>query len=248
MTIRANNEYLTAISSCSDNIKAFLKALNDRDSTISWGRLEKDNLQNADGTFFTVTQVLRSAGEQIECFKKGREGVKYETQIFLFPNEYVKKVPATLYKLTNRGRVKDSAKVVTNAFAGESYHNWGLAVDLVLTKLNYDTSHKFSDGELSVQNYYKMIGLVALAKKFGLSWGGNWSDFFDIWHFEDNNYEIPKKEYWANTNMNFLFVEDYKNSGKLPAIVEKNKLFSIKSLLPLCVGLYGIKKILWGKK
>lgn len=67
-----------------------------------------------------------------------------------------------------------SQKIVTNAKPGQSYHNYGLAFDVVPIR----------DGE-GVWNYadpvWKEIGLMG--KGFGFGWGGDWSKP-DYPHFE----------------------------------------------------------------
>ncbi len=64
-------------------------------------------------------------------------------------------------------------ETVTNAQAGESYHNYGLAFDIVPIvdgKAMYDTSH------------WPLIGKVG--KSYGFKWGGDWSRP-DKPHFEE---------------------------------------------------------------
>ncbi len=63
--------------------------------------------------------------------------------------------------------------IVTNAKGGTSYHNYGLAVDLVLLK---------ADG--TVDWGYDMSKLVPIATKHGLYWGGNFKTIVDKPHFE----------------------------------------------------------------
>lgn len=66
--------------------------------------------------------------------------------------------------------------VVTNAKGGQSYHNFGLAIDIVILdaigKATWDTSHAG-------------WGIAAEAgKSVGLEWGGDWTSFKDIPHFQ----------------------------------------------------------------
>lgn len=73
--------------------------------------------------------------------------------------------------LYNQGRTTAGAKV-TNAKAGSSYHNYGLAIDLVAmdgAKVNWE---------------YDMKKLKPYADKYGISWGGSWRTFKDFPHFE----------------------------------------------------------------
>ncbi len=71
-----------------------------------------------------------------------------------------------------KGRTS-SGKVFTNAKGGQSWHNFGLAVDIAFQK----------DGKLSYANtHYNKI--VPIAKRLGLKWGGDWKNFPDKPHFE----------------------------------------------------------------
>lgn len=75
--------------------------------------------------------------------------------------------------------------IVTRARAGQSYHNFGLAVDVypvIRGKITWDFNPR------SV--LWRRV--VALAKLHGLSWGGDWRGFKDYPHFEDR----PKPPLW----------------------------------------------------
>lgn len=70
---------------------------------------------------------------------------------------------------------------VTNADAGESYHNYGVAVDLAFVV----------DGKLSwEERLYKNIG--RWANQIGLTWGGNWK-FVDYPHVQLANMPSVRK-------------------------------------------------------
>lgn len=86
------------------------------------------------------------------------------------------------------GRTKPGKKV-TNAPGGRSYHNFGLAFDIVLLKdtngdgtfetASWETNVDFDkDGKADWQE------VVAIAKQYGFAWGGNWTKFPDAPHFE----------------------------------------------------------------
>jgi peptidoglycan L-alanyl-D-glutamate endopeptidase CwlK len=75
-------------------------------------------------------------------------------------------------RLYNKGR-SDTGKKVTNAKAGESYHNYGLAFDVVEIK----------NGKAIWNNpNWKKIG--ALGKSLGFEWGGDWKKIVDKPHFQ----------------------------------------------------------------
>jgi len=77
--------------------------------------------------------------------------------------------------LYNQGRGQSKLPIVTNSKAGQSYHNYGLAIDLVeMDGLgNNECDWKFD-----------MSSLLTTAKKHGITWGGNFKSIKDKPHFE----------------------------------------------------------------
>ena len=76
---------------------------------------------------------------------------------------------------------------VTNAKGGQSVHNYGFAVDIVLIIDGKDASwdtHKDWDGD-KVADWDECVKIFA---KYGWNWGGNWSNFKDMPHFEKIGY------------------------------------------------------------
>jgi peptidoglycan L-alanyl-D-glutamate endopeptidase CwlK len=73
-----------------------------------------------------------------------------------------------------QGRTKPGA-IVTNAKGGESLHNYGVAVDIVfIDSLGRPSwSHAFP---------WKTLGQVG--KAHGFEWGGDWTGFPDLPHFQ----------------------------------------------------------------
>lgn len=82
------------------------------------------------------------------------------------------------------GKIDEKDEKVSNAKAGLSYHNYGLAIDIVELK-GKDVNWKFD---------YKK--LEPIAKKYGLYWGGN---FGDNPHFE-LSFGYDEKELLAKYN------------------------------------------------
>jgi peptidoglycan L-alanyl-D-glutamate endopeptidase CwlK len=81
---------------------------------------------------------------------------------------------------------------VTNARGGQSIHNYGMAVDIVLIidgkTASWDT-HKDWDND-GVADWDECVKIFA---KHGWSWGGNWSSFKDMPHFDKigfNNWRV----------------------------------------------------------
>jgi peptidoglycan L-alanyl-D-glutamate endopeptidase CwlK len=80
--------------------------------------------------------------------------------------------------LYEKGRDGSTEKKVTNAKAGYSMHNYGLAVDVV----------PFSSGEAGEVNWDiktpQFEAMVSALKAQGLVWGGDWVRFPDDDHFQ----------------------------------------------------------------
>ncbi len=74
-----------------------------------------------------------------------------------------------------QGRSKPG-KIVTNARGGQSWHNFGLAFDIVVLdsvgKADWDTAHP---------GWKQAAGI---GKSLGLEWGGDWKSFQDLPHFQ----------------------------------------------------------------
>jgi peptidoglycan L-alanyl-D-glutamate endopeptidase CwlK len=72
---------------------------------------------------------------------------------------------------------------VTNAKGGQSIHNYGMAVDIVLIingkTASWDT-HKDWDKD-GIADWDECVKIFA---KHGWNWGGNWASFKDMPHFD----------------------------------------------------------------
>jgi LAS superfamily LD-carboxypeptidase LdcB len=77
-------------------------------------------------------------------------------------------------KLYDQGRTTPGS-IVTNAKPGESYHNYGLAVDVVPLLGNGDN---WNTSEAT----WQLVGQAG--KDVKLEWGGNWTSFVDRPHFQ----------------------------------------------------------------
>lgn len=95
-------------------------------------------------------------------------------------------------KLYAKGRTKPG-KIVTHAKGGESYHNYGLAIDFcLLLKGGKEVSW---DRNMDVDNDNKKDWdeVVAAFKHYGWEWGGDWNRFKDYPHFQ-KTYNISTAE------------------------------------------------------
>lgn len=85
-------------------------------------------------------------------------------------------------ELYAKGRTT-AGSIVTNARGGQSYHNYGLAVDVVLLTggggVSWDRNlDQDGDGKKDWDE------IVFVFKHFGWKWGGDWRSFKDYPHFE----------------------------------------------------------------
>lgn len=76
-----------------------------------------------------------------------------------------------------QGRTRPG-KIITKAKGGESWHNYGLAADIVFKDSKGDWSW-------SESNDWAKLGLIG--KNCGFSWGGDWKKFKDRSHFQYTN-------------------------------------------------------------
>lgn len=74
-------------------------------------------------------------------------------------------------ELYEQGRSK-AGLIVTNAKAGYSFHNYGIAFDVAFKKGN----------TISWDGDWDLVGKIG--KSFGLEWGGDWVSFKDRPHFQ----------------------------------------------------------------
>lgn len=241
MNFKQDDGFVSAVTKCSDNIQRFINGLNlGRDPLgkvksfpVDWGLLSALGCRMLDGNgqFFRVLDFYnenlgavqhgawRSYEEQEKLFAIGRS-IGYKK---VYGADYVNNpnLPDCLRsKWTYEKQVKKIGPVVTNCRGGESYHNYGLAVDIVLRHygesvpkgkvstvdgVKYDTLRKVYEGS----------GLIKWAECCNLEWGGYWSDFPDPAHFQDKGYDIiPYKLYGQynlrnEKNCSFSAVRDF---------------------------------------
>lgn len=76
---------------------------------------------------------------------------------------------------------------VTNAKGGQSVHNYGFAVDIVMIidgkEASWDTAKDW-DGD-KVSDWNECVKVFA---KYGWDWGGNWKSFKDLPHFDKKGF------------------------------------------------------------
>lgn len=82
-----------------------------------------------------------------------------------------------------QGRTKPGKKV-TNARAGQSAHNYGLAVDIVLLLNNGKTASWDMKTDFDDDKKADWMEVVEIFKKHSWVWGGDWKNLPDAPHFE----------------------------------------------------------------
>ena len=112
---------------------------------------------HAEGIYVLFTDGLRTMTDQATLYGKGRASYIYG------------------------GKQYGNPKVgkVTNALPGNSFHNYGLALDFVLTDANAK--------EIFWTRNKKWERAAAIAKELGFTWGGDWKGFVDNPHIEYTN-------------------------------------------------------------
>ncbi|CDN44260.1 MULTISPECIES: M15 family metallopeptidase [unclassified Paenibacillus] len=91
--------------------------------------------------------------------------------------------------LYSKGR-EGGGSIVTHARGGESYHNYGLAIDFALKDRTGDIIWDMEyDGNKNGKADW--LEVVAIAKSLGFTWGGDWPQFPDNPHLQmDFGYSI----------------------------------------------------------
>lgn len=117
--------------------------------------------------------------QEIEAALTGRAHVRFS---------FTLRTDAEQNALYAQGRTKPG-QIVTNAKAGQSLHNYGLAVDIAFIvdtdgngtfeTSSWDTKTDFDHDRIADWNE-----CVAIFKKHGWEWGGNWITFKDLPHFQ----------------------------------------------------------------
>lgn len=132
-----------------------------------------------------VYNLITTANKQLT----GRSQIRIVQGLRTFPEQ------TALY---NQGRTTKGKKV-TNAKAGQSYHNYGLAIDFALLidgkEISWDTK-----ADLDLDGVADWIEVVRIFKAAGYTWGGNFSTIKDMPHIEKTfgySYQELLKKYNA---------------------------------------------------
>jgi len=74
--------------------------------------------------------------------------------------------------------------IVTNAKGGQSYHNYGLALDIVLVVNGNEVWDTITDYEGDGTPTWTKIVNIFKTQNQGWEWGGDWTSFKDLPHFQ----------------------------------------------------------------
>ena len=84
--------------------------------------------------------------------------------------------------LYDKGRSMEGS-IVTYARGGESFHNYGLAIDFVLKNKDGTISYDMQR-DLNGNGEADWFEVAQIGKELGFEWGGDWSGFKDYPHLE----------------------------------------------------------------
>lgn len=95
-----------------------------------------------------------------------------------------------------QGRTDKTKPVVTNARGGQSAHNYGFAIDIVLLKDkdgngSFETASWETDVDFDGDGVSDWIEVVRIFKMHGWEWGGDWK-FTDKPHFQKLPFSIAE--------------------------------------------------------
>lgn len=107
-------------------------------------------------------------------------------------SDYLYSLGRTVVNRSGKSSSKPFGNIVTNAQAGQSYHNYGLALDFVI----------WDDGQDDwvVDNNWMIV--VECFKRKGFSWGGAFTGFHDNPHLENRPNNIDWRELLDKYNNN----------------------------------------------
>lgn len=136
-----------------------------------------NDIEKEFNTIFRVVQGFRTFAEQQAIYDQPHDGKDNDGD----------------------GKVDEADERVTNAPAGKSFHNYGIAVDLV-------------EMVAGVPNWnFKYSKLVPIAKKHGLEWGGSFVTIHDEPHFQITFGYTIQQLYKKFLNKDFIPNTQYVN-------------------------------------
>lgn len=150
--------------------------------------------------FVAIVFIIYQEGEQPDTVFLGEEASaasKLHPEVEKAKNELIRKSskididvvitddvrsPERQDDLYAQGRTTEGA-IVTNAQGGESYHNYGLAIDYAIKDSNgniiWDIHYDGNNNDES-----DWFEVAEIARELGFEWGGDWNHFKDYPHLQ----------------------------------------------------------------
>lgn len=127
----------------------------------------------------------RLRDEAVKCIDWAEQGFPQKIKVRVTDSLRTEQEQNDLYA---QGRTK-SGDIVTNAKFGQSFHNFGLAIDFCLMyDLNEDGNYETASWDINKNiDEDKMADwkeVVLVFKSFGWTWGGDFKTFKDTPHLE----------------------------------------------------------------
>lgn len=146
--------------------------------------MDGPSLRIIDSLHPDLRHVALSTFSECECALTGRAKPRLTYGLRSFKEQSdLYNLGRTVVNPDGKSKSKPMGNIVTNAKAGQSIHNYALAVDFCLIvdgkKATWDTLSDF-DGDLKSD----WMEVVAIFKKNGWEWGGDWKTFKDRPHFQ----------------------------------------------------------------
>lgn len=121
---------------------------------------------------------------ECECVLKGSSTVRFTYTLRTFKEQQdLYNLGRTIVNPDGKSKGKPMGNIVTNAKAGQSIHNYGLAIDIALIidgkTASWNTIKDFDGDGIS-----DWMECVKIFKKHGWEWGGDWRSFPDAPHFQ----------------------------------------------------------------
>lgn len=150
-----------------------------------------------------IVQTTLDALTEINCALNGRAECRIqETLRSLETQKHYYALGRTKVNPDGKSAKKPMGNIITNAKPGQGYHPYGLALDFVLLvdgkQLKWDTTGDY-DGDKKAD----WMEIVAIWKKHGFEWGGDWRTFKDLPHVQ-MTFGYSWQELLAMTNSKYF--------------------------------------------
>lgn len=151
-------------------------------------RKDKVTLQRIELLHPKLREEVREIYDEICTRLTGNAGCRFTHTLRTFAEQD---------EIYSRGRTKPG-KIVTHARGGQSYHNFGLAIDFCLI-VDKNNDWVFEEVSWDTKKDYDKDGtsewreVVEVFKMYGWEWAGEWKSFKDFPHFQKTfGYTTPQ--------------------------------------------------------